>query len=186
VRTEIVARKLDQVVVIDVESTCWEGAPPDGEENEIIEIGVCALDVASGERVAREDILVRPARSRVSPFCTRLTTLTQEQVDGGASFAEACGRLQRAYATKDRVWASYGDYDRRQFERQCATLGVPYPFGPGHLNVKTLFALVHTLPREVGMDGALDMLELPLEGTHHRAGDDAWNIARILATLLRQ
>nr|MDQ2829840.1 DNA polymerase III [Chloroflexota bacterium] len=42
------ARKLDQVVVIDVESTCWEGAPPVGEESEIIEIGVCTLDVASG------------------------------------------------------------------------------------------------------------------------------------------
>ncbi len=178
------ARKLDRIVVIDVESTCWEGAPPDGEESEIIEIGVCTLDVASAQRAGREDILVRPARSRVSPFCTSLTTLTQEQVDAGVPFAETCAHLQRAYGTRDRVWASYGDYDRRQFERQCAAFGVPYPFGPGHLNVKTLFALVHALPREVGMDGALELLHLPLEGTHHRAGDDAWNIARILATLL--
>ncbi len=178
------ARKLDQIVVIDVESTCWEGAPPDGEESEIVEVGVCALDVASGERTGREDILVRPARSHVSPFCTGLTTLTQEQVDAGVSFADACARLQRAYGTKDRVWASYGDYDRRQFERQCAAFGVPYPFGPGHLNVKTLFALVHALPREVGMDGALELLGLPLEGRRHRAHDDAWNIARILSRLL--
>ena len=179
------ARKLDQVVVIDVESTCWEGAPPDGEESEIIEIGVCALDVASGRRVDREDILVRPTRSRVGPFCTSLTTLTQEQVYSGVPFAEACAHLQRAYGTRDRVWASYGDYDRRQFERQCAAFGVPYPFGPGHLNVKTLFALVHALTREVGMDGALELLGLPLEGTHHRARDDACNIAGILSTLLR-
>jgi len=180
-----VAKKLDQIIVIDIESTCWEGAPLDGEESEIIEIGVCTLDVASGQRVDREDIFVRPARSRVSPFCTSLTTLTQEQVDAGVPFAEACAHLQHAYGTKDRVWASYGDYDRRQFERQCAEVGVPYPFGPGHLNVKTLFALTHALPREVGMDGALELLGLPLEGTHHRAGDDAWNITRILAKLLR-
>jgi len=26
----------------------------------------------------------------------------------------------------------------------------------------------------------------PLEGTHHRAGDDAWNIAAILAAVLRR
>lgn len=180
------ARKLDHIVVIDVESTCWEGAPPEGEESEIIEIGVCALDMASGERVGREDILVRPHRSSISPFCTQLTTLTQGQVDGGITFAEACARLTSAYATRDRVWVSYGDYDRRQFERQCAAWGIPYPFGPSHLNVKTLFALTHRLPREVGMDHALALLDLPLEGTHHRAGDDAWNIAQILATLLRR
>jgi len=179
------AKKLDRIVVIDVESTCWEGAPPDSEESEIIEIGVCTLNVASGQRVGREDIFVRPTRSRVSPFCTSLTTLTQEQVDAGVPFAEACAHLQHAYGTKDRVWASYGDYDRRQFERQCAEVGVSYPFGPGHLNVKTLFALMRVLPREVGMDGALELLGLPLEGTHHRAGDDAWNITRILAKLLR-
>jgi len=28
------------------------------------------------------------------------------------------------------------------------------------------------------------MLGLPLEGTHHRGGDDAWNIAAILSALL--
>jgi len=36
------------------------------------------------------------------------------------------------------------------------------------------------------MAQALEMLGLPLEGTHHRGGDDAWNIARLLAELLRR
>lgn len=180
------ARNLDCIVVVDVEATCWEGSPPRGQQNEIIEIGVCVVDVASGERVQREDILVRPERSKISPFCTELTTLTQEQVDEGVPFADACATLKRRFQTKDRTWASYGDYDRRQFESQCALCGVGYPFGPTHLNVKNLFALVHGLKREAGMDGALSLLGLPLEGTHHRGGDDAWNIARILASLLRR
>jgi inhibitor of KinA sporulation pathway (predicted exonuclease) len=34
------------------------------------------------------------------------------------------------------------------------------------------------------MPEALRRLHLPLEGTHHRAGDDARNIARTLAALL--
>jgi inhibitor of KinA sporulation pathway (predicted exonuclease) len=34
------------------------------------------------------------------------------------------------------------------------------------------------------MAQALEMLGLPLEGTHHRGDDDAWNIAGILANLL--
>jgi len=179
------AKRLDQVIVIDLEATCWEGPPPPGEENEIIEVGLCLVDVASGERGERWDLLVRPERSRVSDFCTRLTALTPEQVAGGVSFAEACRQITTRYAAKDRAWASYGDYDRRQFERQCQAASVPYPFGPTHLNVKTLFALRHGLPREVGMTEALARLQRPLEGTHHRAGDDAWNTAGILSDLLR-
>ncbi len=180
------ARQLDQILVIDVEATCWEGPAPDGQDNEIIEIGVCTVDLESLAPDQSESILVRPARSRVSEFCTRLTTLTQEQVDGGISFGEACSHLRKAYRSRDRGWASYGDYDRRQFERQCQATDVAWPFGLTHLNVKNLAALGLGLQREVGMAAALERLGLPLEGTHHRGGDDARNIARILCHLLRQ
>jgi inhibitor of KinA sporulation pathway (predicted exonuclease) len=180
------AKRLDRIVVVDVESTCWDGDPPAGQESEIIEIGVCTVDVASGERLEREAILVTPQRSTVSEFCTRLTTLTQEQVERGVSFAQACAVLKRKYMSKDRPWAGWGDYDRRQFERQCRAAGVGYPFGPTHINVKALFAVIHALPYEVGMDAALSDLGLPLEGTHHRGVDDAWNIGGILSAILLQ
>jgi inhibitor of KinA sporulation pathway (predicted exonuclease) len=36
----------------------------------------------------------------------------------------------------------------------------------------------------VGLDEALRLVGLPLEGTHHRGGDDAWNIAALLAAIL--
>ncbi len=120
----------------------------------------------------------------MSAFCTRLTTLTQEQVDRGIPFHQACAMLRATYRTKDRIWASYGDYDRRQFERQCQARAVGYPFGPDHLDVKSLFALTHALPREVSLAEALELLNLRLEGMHHRGGDDAWNIAGILSELL--
>ncbi len=180
------SKKLDKILVIDVEATCWEGSPPPGEESEIIEIGLCLLEIASGQRSDKQSILVRPERSQVSPFCTRLTTLTQEQVDRGITFKAAGLLLQQQYASKNRVWASYGDYDRRQFQKQCEAFAVSYPFGPTHINVKNLFAIAHGLADEVGMAKALGLMKHPLEGVHHRAGDDAWNIADILATLLRQ
>jgi inhibitor of KinA sporulation pathway (predicted exonuclease) len=180
------AKKLDHIIVIDVEATCWESSPPPGQQSEIIEIGVCPLEVASGRRLGRQSILVRPERSSVSEFCTRLTTLTQEQVAGGISFDEACSLLRRQYLVKERIWASYGDYDRRQFERQCQAYSLPYPFGSRHLNIKSLLAIIHALPLEVGMAEALQLSGLPLEGVHHRGGDDAWNIAAILAAILRR
>ena len=177
-------KRLDQILVIDVEATCWEGKPPEGQENEIIEIGLCALDVASGDRSGRESFLVHPERSTVSPFCTGLTTLTQAQVDQGIPFDEACALLAKRFKAKERVWASYGNYDRQQFERQCQRHGIPYPFGPSHLNVKALLAVTLGLKAETGMAKALQLLGIPLEGTHHRGGDDAWNIAAILGKLL--
>lgn len=180
------ARLLDQILIIDVEATCWEGSPPPGQENEIIEIGIACLDAATLKPLEKRSILVRPERSAVSPFCTQLTTLTQDQVDQGISFSAACAILKDDYAARSRTWASYGDYDRRQFTRQCESRQVAIPFGVSHLNIKNLFALIHGLPHEVGMAEALQQLGIPLEGTHHRGIDDAWNIAHILAALLKR
>lgn len=178
------AKLLDQVLVVDVESTCWEGKPPAGQTSDIIEVGLCVLDLGNLERVEKRGILVKPARSRVSPFCTELTTITAADLDEAEGLADACRVLRTEHQSNRRLWASYGDYDRRQFERCCREQGIGYPFGPTHLNVKTLFALSRGLRHEVGMARALEMLGLPLEGTHHRGVDDAWNIARILAGLL--
>ena len=64
--------------------------------------------------------------------------------------------------------------------------GISYPFGPTHLNVKNLAAVAYGWSREVGMSEALKRAGLPLEGMHHRGGDDAWNIAGLLCQLLRR
>jgi inhibitor of KinA sporulation pathway (predicted exonuclease) len=175
---------LDQIIVVDIEATCWESAPPPGQHSEIIEIGVCVLNPLDGSYTSPESILVRPQYSTVSPFCTRLTTLRPEDVAQGLPFADACQRLERHYLTRLRTWASYGDYDRRQFRQQCATSGHPYPFGSTHLNVKNLFALVAGYDEELSLAQAFAHLGWELEGTHHRGADDAGNIARLLGKIL--
>ena len=181
------ARRLDQVLVIDIESTCWDGGyPPKGQANDIIEIGLCPLELSTGRRLEKRSILVRPERSTVSPFCTQLTTLTQEQVAGGVAFKDACKLLEDEYFSQARLWASFGDYDRKQFDKQCRETGVRYPFGPSHLNVKTLFSAGRALPSEVGLPQAMALCGLKLEGTHHRGHDDAWNIAAVLWEMLRK
>lgn len=181
------AKKLDKILVIDVEATCWEEkTPPLGQESEIIEIGLCVLNVETGEREEKESILIKPERSTVSDFCTELTTLTAEDLKYGLSFRDACKLLKTKYLSQDRIFASFGDYDRRQFERQCASFKVGYPFGTTHLNVKNLAALHLGLSIEAGMPTVLAKMKLPLEGTHHRGGDDAWNIAAILAELMKE
>jgi len=169
-----------ELLVVDVEATCWEGSTPPGQMSEIIEIGLCLFDVRTGTLSGKRAILVRPQRSKVSVFCTQLTTLTQEQVDGGIRFDEACAILEDEYDARNRLWASWGAYDRTMFQSQCQSFEVRYPFGERHLNTKQLFADLRG-HRPVGMQRALQMTDLSLEGTHHRGHDDAWNIGRLLA-----
>ena len=174
--------------VIDVEATCWDGQPPPGSVNEIIEIGLTVVDVSAGRRVSRHRVLVRPVRSTVSDFCTELTGLTQAEVDRGVTFAEACRILVQEYEARERPWASWGEYDRRQFARQSQADGVAYPFGcpteRTHTNAKAVFAAAYGLRGKPGMDHALQIAGLPLEGRHHRGeeqgqGSTATHSARI-------
>ncbi|GII96205.1 3'-5' exonuclease [Sinosporangium siamense] len=169
--------------VVDVEATCWPGRPPAGQVSEIIEIGLTLVDLAARTHVARHRILVRPRHSTVSPFCTDLTGLTQAEVDKGVDFAEACRLLAKEHHAGRRAWASWGDYDRKQFTRQCEASPADYPFGRRHINAKAVFAEAFALPRRVGMAQALEIAGLPLEGRHHRGDDDAWNIATLILHL---
>lgn len=169
------------IIVIDLEATCWNGKIPQGQVNEIIEIGICVLDTTTGLITKKDGILIKPERSKVSPFCTELTTITQEMLnENGMSFNEACIKLREDYNAHHYTWASYGAYDQNMMKKQCKIRGVAYPLSQQHINVKTLFSEVKGLQRKVGMKGALGILNIPLEGIHHRGVDDAHNIAKIL------
>ena len=180
------AKRLDQILVIDVESTCWDSAPPKDQISEIIEIGLCPVDVKTLERTEKRSILIKPERSEISAFCTELTTLTSDLFTNAGNFRDAVSMLKYHYHSKERLWASWGDYDRRQFDRNCQEYEIEYPFGPSHLNVKTLFAVTFGLHHELGLAGACERLGISMEGTYHRGDDDAWNIAEVLCCLLSQ
>ena len=159
-------------------------AGPAGQVSEIIEIGICVVDLGARERVSRDRIMVRPARSAVSPFCTELTGITAAEAGAGVSFAEACELLRRRHYSDSRPWASWGDYDRKQFERQCVG-SLRYPFGSVHYNAKAVFAEAQGARRQ-GMAGALRTAGLPLEGRHHNGADDAWNIGALVLYLVER
>ncbi|WP_328498942.1 exonuclease domain-containing protein [Streptomyces sp. NBC_00414] len=171
------------VNVVDVEATCWAGSQPPGEVSEIIEIGLTVVDLRAGERLARHRILVKPARSMVSEFCTELTGLAQHEVEHGVTFAEACRLLAAEHRASARPWASWGDYDRHQFTEQCQATGTPYPFGRSHTNAKAAFTEAYGLRKRPGMARALEIAGRRLEGRHHRGEDDAWNIAALVLYL---
>lgn len=177
----------DKIIVIDLEATCWEGQPPAGQVNEIIEIGICELDTLTGDITKNKGILIQPTRSTISPFCTQLTTITPELVAReGVTFPEAIEMLQEEYEAEMYTWASYGMYDLNMLTKQCKFRNINYPLNHQHINVKELFAETFGLRKATGMNWALELLKIPLEGTHHRGVDDAKNIAKILHWCLKQ
>jgi len=177
---------MSQVLVVDVESTCWEPAytQPKNEISEIIEIGVSVVDINRLTILSSESILIKPQRSKQSDFCIRLTSITPEMLKDGITYQMACHHLETQYQSYNKTMVSWGDYDRTMFNRCCSEYGCKYPFGKRHMNLKNTFTILHGLSREPGMDAALKMLDIPLEGTHHRGGDDAKNIAKILVHTL--
>ncbi|MFP3598378.1 exonuclease domain-containing protein [Chryseobacterium sp. SIMBA_029] len=172
----------DTILIIDLEATCWDGRPPRGQESEIIEIGVCMMEVKTGKISQNEGILVKPQYSSVSPFCTELTSITQKMLDEeGILLEDALDILRAEYDSEELTWASYGNYDLNMLQSQSRRFNVDYPLGDQHINVKTLFGELHpAIRKSVGMSRALGELNIPLEGTHHRGVDDAKNIAKIL------
>ena len=169
------------ILVIDVESTCQEnkdGQPQEEFVSEIIEIGYAVLDYKINEIRESGSIVVKPIESVITPFCQNLTGWTQEAVDRGISFEEACKTLTSDLKSGSRLWGSYGNYDLEMFRKQCQRRNVPYPFTPQHANIKSFCTIMNG---EVnGLGKALSKIGLNFEGRHHLGKDDAVNTARIL------
>lgn len=178
--------KRDKIIIIDLEASCWKKKPPPGQQSEIIEIGVCLLDVTALSPENKRSLIIKPMRSKISEFCTKLTSLTQEQVDEGINFAAACDVLRDDYRAGDYLWASWGDYDKRMFKWQCDEFGVPSPLSDHHMNIKQLYADVRNKGKRRGLLPAMKAEQIDMEGRHHRGDDDAWNTARMLAKLIRE
>lgn len=175
---------LTTLLVLDLEATCWPKDPPKGQISEIIEIGICVYDVQAASISDPVSILIKPTCSAISQFCTDLTSLTQSDADKGIPFPEACQRLESEFLSRQRLWCSWGNYDRLALERQCNRLAIRYPMSADHLNVKTLHAITCKQKKASGLGKAVRSAGILFEGQAHRGHWDAYNVARVLQWLL--
>lgn len=172
-------------LVVDLEATCDENHKIPRSQTEIIEIGAVLVDGATLSPVDELATFVKPLVHRtLTPFCTKLTSITQADVDGAPRFPEAIARLSRLIGGRSALFCSWGDYDRNQFAQDAARHAVKLPFGARHWNLKKAFSEQLGETRSYGMAGALRRVGLSLRGTHHRGIDDARNIARLLPWIL--
>jgi len=166
-------------MVVDLEATCDERRFP-RDQMETIEIGAVLVDPDNLEPLDEFQTFVRPVvRPLLTAFCTKLTSITQADVDEAPVFPAAV-EAWAAWLPGPVRFASWGAYDRTQLLQDARRHGVTMPFDlDAHLDVKTAFAHQRGT-RRCGMARALERVGLPLEGTHHRGIDDARNIAKLL------
>jgi inhibitor of KinA sporulation pathway (predicted exonuclease) len=178
--------KYDKMVIVDLEATCWDKEPPKDQFMEVIEIGVALLDLKTFDIEVLPEMFVRPTHSTISDFCTNLTSITSEMVANAPTLEERLRELRPIF--KNRVWASWGDYDRNQLQREADKKGFKLTVGRTHVNLKSEFARYQRLDKECGLDAALGLFNMQFmpppgvaKGTAHRGNHDAYNIARITA-----
>jgi inhibitor of KinA sporulation pathway (predicted exonuclease) len=176
-------REAELYLVVDLEATCDDRGRIPREETEIIEIGAVLVDGETLVPVGELQTFVRPVvHPRLTDFCTRLTTIGQDEVDRAPLFPEAAARLAE-FGEGGALFCSWGAYDRNQLERDASRHRIAPPLGPDHWNLKQAFAAA-TGCRPCGTAEALRRAGLPPRGTAHRGIDDARNIARLLPWVL--
>lgn len=202
------------LAVLDFEATCWDGdKAKQHAETEIIEFptvlyrvvgadgsgsaGPPAASTPTLELAGEWRAFVRPVMNPVlSPFCTRLTGITQSQVDAAAPLADVLAQHASwlAETTGDVpphavLFVTCGHWDlgtALPLElRNKPGLCLPSPVYGRWANLKDEFAAAFGV-RSSGMAAMLATAGLPLEGHHHSGLDDSRNIGRLLEAVWRK
>jgi len=132
---------------LDLEATCDEVGESESPRQlgvvpaqmETIEIGLVVIDLETFEIVDEFQRFVRPQINPIlTDFCKTLTSIQQADVDSARTYAEVGQELEAFIARyPDAAWASWGDYDARQLERDAALAAGPSLLsGLQHFNVR--------------------------------------------------
>ena len=139
-------REVKHYLVIDLEATTDDGGDDERkvprDEMETIEIGAVLVRANTLAVEAEFQTFVRPVRHpTLTPFCTELTSITQDMLAEAPAFPEAMEALRQAMLVGrwGVVWGSWGLFDDTQLRRDCVFHGVEYPM-PEHMNLKNVFS----------------------------------------------
>lgn len=186
-----VVQEFDYVVVIDFEATCdhnMDNVTP----QEIIEFPSVLVNC---RRLALEDCFqtyVKPTyHPTLTAFCTQLTGIQQQQVDGGVALVEALDMHDRWLEEKGikgkkfavLIWT---DWDCKfMLESECRNKGLKKPpYFNRWVNLKELYR--NAFGHKCNLRTSVELAGLKWMGRPHCGLDDAINTARLALELMRQ
>ena len=183
-------KRLDYYLILDFEATCDNHHPP--KPQEIIEFPVLKVNARTLQTEKYFHTYVRPTSHPIlTPFCTELTGITQDKVDGQPMLADVLHAFHNWMDSNNLLdpnvsfcFVTCGDWDlQTMLPGQCRHFKIPIKkYFCRWINIKKVFHEV-TGVKPRGMPSMLDYFGLRLEGRHHSGIDDSRNIARILAKI---
>jgi len=167
-------------IIFDLEATCDDCT--DNYINEIIEIGAVKIN---NNNVTRFNKFIKPIINPVlTPFCKELTSIKQEYINHAQTFPYVISDF-KYWIGREYILCSWGFYDKWQLIKDCQRHNLVHDWVTKHISLKHQFADLKNI-KPCGMKKALNILKLPMEGTHHRGIDDANNIYKIFTTLFNE
>jgi inhibitor of KinA sporulation pathway (predicted exonuclease) len=166
-------------IVYDLEATCWRHRR--SWQVEVIEIG--AVKVSENLEVLDEfTAFVRPLlHPEISDFCTRLTSITQADIEDADAFHEVIQAFESWMepASVRTVLLSWGEFDKRQLLNDARLHQVHLPWLNYHACLQMHYSRWKGSKNQIGLTSALELEGLNYLGTPHRAIEDARNMARL-------
>ncbi|XP_070562485.1 ERI1 exoribonuclease 3-like isoform X2 [Ptychodera flava] len=184
------AQNFDFFLVLDFEATCDSATKIVPQE--IIEFPVLKINGKTFETETEFHTYVQPtANPRLTPFCTELTGITQDKVDGKPTLQETMKIFEKWMEEQgfldgrcSFVFVTCGDWDlKTMLPGQCSHFRIHLPqYFKTWINIKRPFSSACGRSK-LGMMGMLRELKLTHHGRHHSGIDDCRNIANILKAL---
>ena len=187
-KTKFIHQNYDYFLVLDFEAN---GDHKIIKPMEIIEFPVLKVSAKTFEVESKFHHYVEPAVNKLCDYCTQVTGITQEMVDGKPRLDEILKRLDEWMEKEGllqehvkSIFITCGDWDlKTQLPRETAWHGYTLPrYCRSWINIKRPFVRVTGL-RASGMMGMLRDLRIPHTGRHHSGIDDCKNIAKIVREL---
>jgi inhibitor of KinA sporulation pathway (predicted exonuclease) len=167
-------------ILYDLEATCWLGRPPKGI-SEIIEIGAYKVN-PYGEILSHFSQFIRPVVNPIlSPFCTRLTSIKQDDVRYAPKFEKAIEEFKdwvNIY-DEDYLLCSWGKFDIKMLRNDCELFKLDTDWLEHHINLKAQYHRIINTTKFTGLKTTIDREGFEFEGVHHRAISDAFNLTKI-------
>ncbi|KAE8609977.1 hypothetical protein XENTR_v10011971 [Xenopus tropicalis] len=177
-------------LVLDFEATCDK---PQIHPQEIIEFPILKLNGRTMEIESTFHTYVQPVvHPQLTPFCTELTGIIQDMVDGQPTLSQVLERVDEWMAKEGlldpsvkSIFVTCGDWDLKlMLPGQCEYLGLQVAdYFKQWINLKKAYSFaIGTWPK----NGLLDMnkgMSLQHIGRPHSGIDDCRNIANIMKTL---
>ncbi len=178
-------------IIYDLEATCWQTATErERRTQEIIEIGALKIN-EYGELLSRFESFVRPViHPQLSSFCTKLTGISQIEVNRAETFPTVINEFQDWIGCFDDdeeyLLCSWGFFDQRILSKNCSLHDIENDWTKEHISLKHQYPRIKGIAYSIGLKSAVEKEGFEFEGAHHRGIDDAINLAKIFLKYMNQ